>query len=179
MEKTCGLDGRGEVWPVKRNISSSVGFFAIAVAGLFLAGFFLAVVFGAQTYRDIVMNQTENNQSRALLSYLTTCAKANDIEGAVEIVYEHDMPVLTITGDDTGYCLRIYQHDGCLVEDYGRADSGLNPSAAQIIGETESFQVEEVAENTYFVTTDAGRVLFHVRSVVAVKKAEAVVDDQK
>lgn len=162
---------------MKRNVSSSVGFWAMAVAGLFLAGFFLTVVFGAQTYRDIVRNQTENNQSRALLSYLITCAKANDIEGAVEIAYEHGMPVLVITGDDTGYCLRIYHHDGCLVEDYGRAGAELNPSAAQVIGETESFQVEKVTENTYAVTTDAGRVLFHARSDAAVESMEAVADD--
>lgn len=162
---------------MKRNAGSSVGFFAIAVAGLFLAVFFLTIVFGAQSYRNIVVNQTENNRSRALLSYLTVCAKANDIEGAVEIAYEHGMPVLVITGDDTGYCLRIYQHDGCLMEDYGRADTGLNPSAAQIIGETEKFLVEEVAENTYAVTTDAGRVLFHVRSDVAAESMEAVADD--
>ena len=35
---------------------------------------------------------------------------------------------------------------------------------AQVIGETEVFQVEELGNGTYVVITDAGRVVFGVRS---------------
>ena len=57
--------------------------YTMGIACLFLAGFFLVVLFGAQTYRGTVSGQMENNQSRVLLSYLTTCVKSSDSAGAV------------------------------------------------------------------------------------------------
>ncbi len=142
---------------------SKVGFYTMGVACLFLTVFFLTVVFGAQTYRKIVAGQTGNNETRALLSYLTTCMKANDTEGAVRIYQEEGISVLSIADGSSGYGLRIYQYEGSLLEDYGKLDSALNPAAAQVIGETEVFRAEEVAPDTYAVTTDEGKVLFRSR----------------
>lgn len=148
---------------MKKSGSSPVGFYTMGVACLFLAVFFLTVIFGAQTYRSIVAGQTGNNESRAILSYLTTCMKAYDTEGAVEVYEEGGVTVLSIADGDSGYGLRIYQYQGALLEEYGKLGEELYPEAAQVIGETETFRVEEVAERTYAVTTDGGRVLFHAR----------------
>ena len=68
---------------MKKNSGSPVAFYTMGIAVLFLAGFFLLVVFGAQTYRSVAAGQDQNNRSRALLSYLSTCVKA--VDGRVEI----------------------------------------------------------------------------------------------
>lgn len=161
---------------MKRNDGLS-GIYTVAVAGLFLAGFFLLVVFAAQTYRGIVAGQTRNNQARALLSYISTCVKANDTEGAVSVGQLDGRPVLVIADGDTGYGLRIYQYGESLLEDYGQLDAGLDPSFAQNIGTTETFLIERLADDTYAVTTDAGRVLFSVRSGKEQETTEAAADD--
>ena len=138
--------------------------YTMGIACLFLAGFFLVVLFGAQTYRSTVSGQMENNQSRVLLSYLTTCVKSSDSAGAVTLSEEGGSQILSIADGDSGYCFRIYWQDGYVMEEYGQTDAGMNPAAARVIGETESFLVEEMTEDTFAVTTDAGRVLFHMRS---------------
>lgn len=147
-----------------RDNKSPVTFITMGIAGLFLAGFFLLVIFGAQTYRGIVEGQTRNNHTRELLGYLATCARANDSQGAVRILDNGGRPVLVIADGSSGYALRIYQHEGVLLEDYGQLESAIEPEGAMVIGETEVFQVEEWQEGIFAVTTDAGVVLFYSRS---------------
>lgn len=148
------------------------GIYTMAVAGLFLAGFFLTVVFGARTYRDIVAGQSRNNQARALLSYLSTCVRQNDTAGAISLWEEDGKTVLAVADGDTGLAIRIYQIEDRLVEDYGEIGEELYPEAAQTIGETKEFRVEELGEDTYAVFTDAGRVLFCLRSEKAAEVME-------
>lgn len=131
---------------------------------MFLAGFFLTVVFGAQTYREIAEGQSRNNEARALLSYISTCVRMNDTPGAVRVSREEGEPVLVIADGQSGYAIRIYRYGDSLVEDYGEADGALYPDMAQVIGETEEFRIEELENGAYAVVTDAGRVLFGLRS---------------
>lgn len=140
------------------------GIYTMAVAGVFLAGFFLTVVFGAQTYREIAEGQSRNNEARALLSYISTCVRMNDTPGAVRVSREEGEPVLVIADGQSGYAIRIYRYGDSLVEDYGEADGALYPDMAQVIGETEEFRIEELENGAYAVVTDAGRVLFGLRS---------------
>ena len=70
---------------MNKNRHAGLGLYTIGIAALFLAGFFLLVVFGAQSYRSTVGGQNRNMQSRALLSYLSTTVKGYDAEGAVGI----------------------------------------------------------------------------------------------
>ena len=89
-----------------------MAFYTIAVVGLFLAGFFLLVVFGAQSYRSTVGGQNRNMQSRALLSYLSTTVKGYDAEGAVRIDEDGEVgKVLILREGRSGYALRIYRAD--------------------------------------------------------------------
>ena len=53
---------------MKEDNRSPLGLYTIGIAALFLAGFFLLVVFGAQSYRNTVAGQNGNMRSRALLS---------------------------------------------------------------------------------------------------------------
>lgn len=162
---------------MKKSGSSPVGFYTMGVACLFLAVFFLIVIFGARTYRSIVTGQAGNNETRALLSYLATCMKANDTEGAVDVYEEDGVTVLSIADGSSGYGLRIYQHQNTLLEEYGRLGEALDPGSAQVIGETAVFRVEEVAGHTYAVTTDEGMVLFHARCGKTAETTEAVADE--
>lgn len=158
---------------MKRKGSSAMGFYMMGVACLFLAVFFLTIVFGAKTYRDIVAGQTGNNQKRALLSYISTCVRSGDMEGAVTFSREDDRPVLIIADGHTGYGIHIYQDGENLVEDYGRLEDSLNPRMAHVIGRTEVFAVEEAAAGTYIVTTDEGKVFFRTRCGEGKKTTEA------
>ncbi len=144
---------------MKRN---GLGLYTMGIAALFLAGFFLLVVFGAKTYRTAAASQARHNEQRALLSYLSTCVKSNDKAGGVYI-REEDGPVLVME-DGSGFGLHIYQEDGKLLEEYSAVDAALHPQEATVLGETDVFRVEELRPGTLEVVTDAGAVLLHLRS---------------
>lgn len=148
---------------MRRKDAEPMALYAICAAGIFLVGFFLLVVFGTRTYRDIAAGQLRNNHTRTLLSYLSTCAKANDTAGAVSVRQSESGSVLVIADGESGYALRIYRLEGHLAEDFGRMDSELDPAVAQVIGETEMFTVEELSDGIFSIVTDEGRVLFHMR----------------
>ena len=136
----------------------SLGFYTVGVAALFLAGFFLLVVFGAQSYRNTVKGQNGNMQSRALLSYLSTTVKAYDAADAVSLTEEPEVgQVLALADGSSGYALRIYRKDGMLLEDYAAEE-------AQRLGMTERFEAEKLPGNLLKLRTDAGSVLLHLRS---------------
>lgn len=163
---------------MKKNSGSLASFYTMGVAALFLAGFFLLVVFGAQTYRRVALSQERNNQARALLSYLSTCVKTGDGAGAVTLQEGTERgasPMLVIADGTTGYGVRIYLEEGRLLEEYGPLEEAPDSSAAQEIGKTEIFQVEELSRGIFAVTTDAGRTLFSVRGKEA---AEVAADEQ-
>ena len=150
--------------PVKKEERSPLGYYTIGIAALFLAGFLLLVVFGSQSYRNSVVGQNENMQSRALLSYLATTVKANDAAGGVRVEDSAYGPVLSVADGSSGYAVRIYQHEGLLLEDYAAADAELQPEEAQQIGETALFRIERPREDLLLIRTDAGRVLLQLRS---------------
>ena len=150
---------------MKKERHFSLGFYTIGVAALFLAGFFLLVVFGAQSYRNTVKGQNGNMQSRALQSYLSTTVKAYDAADAVSLPEEPEVgQVLALADGSSGYALRIYRKDGMLLEDYASADAALNPEEAQRLGMTERFEAEKLPGNLLKLRTDAGSVLLHLRS---------------
>ena len=148
---------------LKENEKSPLGYYAIGIAALFLLGFFLLIVFGAQSYRDAVTAQHANNDARVLLSYVSTCVKGSDSEGCVQIREQDGQQVLVIA-DGSGYASRLYLLDGSLVEDYGETDGPLDPDNAEIIGQTSVFEVEVLQDGLLAVTTDAGRSLVCLRS---------------
>ena len=150
---------------MRKEHHSPIGFYTIGVAALFLAGFFLLVVFGAQSYRNTVAGQNGNMQSRALLSYLSTTVKACDAAGAVSLTEDPEVGrVLVLADGSSGYAVRIYHLDGILLEDYAAADTPLRPEEAQRIGETRQFEAEKPSGDVLKLTTDAGSVLLHLRS---------------
>ena len=76
---------------MRKEHHSRIGLFTIGITALFLAGFFLLVVFGAQSYRNTVAGQNGNMQSRALLSYLSTTVKGYDAADAILVTEEPEV----------------------------------------------------------------------------------------
>lgn len=153
---------------MKKNSSSPLGLYVIGIAALFLAGFLMLVIFGAQIYRNTVKIQDGNNRFRASLSYLSAAVRASDSADAVRIEEEtmEDgtvVKVLDLADGDTGFSLRIYCWQGNLIEEYAQQDVPLTPAAGNMVGETDTFEVEKDGA-ILRVRTDEGEVLLHLRS---------------
>jgi len=167
-QKQAGRDQTEKRQAMKKSYSSPLGLYVIGIAALFLAGFLMLVIFGAQTYRHTVGVQNGNNHTRATLSYVTAAVRAADTAGGVrveEAVLDDGTvtQVLSLADGDTGYVLRIYLHEGSLMEEYARAEAPLTPSASNVIGETGLFEVEKDGP-VLRVRTDEGSVLVHLRA---------------
>ena len=149
---------------MKKETGSSVGLTTIGIAALFLAGFFLLVVFGAQSYRNTVSGQNGNMENRALLQSLSTAVKTCDAQGAVSVSDDAGFgQVLNLLDGDSGYALRFYRFGGALLQEYAPADEPLAPESAQQLGETERFELS-LEGDLLRISTDAGSVLLHLRS---------------
>ena len=153
---------------MKRSRSSPLGLYVIGIAALFLAGFLMLVIFGAQTYRNTVSVQNGNNETRATLSYISATVRAYDGTGAVQVSQAQtqdgaETQVLSLADGDTGYAMRLYTWQGNLMEEYAKADAALSPSASNVIGETQTFELEK-DEDLLRVKTDEGSVLLHLRA---------------
>ena len=150
---------------MKHDKSSPLGLYTIGIASLFLAGFFLLVVFGAQSYRNTVAGQNDNMQTRALLSYLATTVKGYDSRGAVSVREEPAVgKILQLEDGSSGYALRIYHQDGVLLEDYAADGEALRPEDAQTIGRTDLFEPALAPDGLLRIRTDAGQVLLQLRT---------------
>lgn len=141
-----------------REKTAPAGYYTIGIAALFLLGIMLVVVFGGQAYRDTVTQQEENDQTRALRSYLAICTQSVS-DDQIQLKEEGGGQVLVIREADTDYGLQIFHRDGSLMETYSRLDAQPDPAAAQRVAETKVFQVEKIRDQVYAVTTDAGRIL--------------------
>ena len=142
----------------------SSGFFMIGIAAVLIASIFMLVVFGAHSFRGTAAGQDDNNNTRALGSYLSTVARSGDRSGAFTISEDPTYgQVLLIADGDSGYGLHIYQYEGQLMEDYARLESEPNPERSQVIADTNVFEVRKTG-SIFEVYTDAGRVLLHPRS---------------
>ncbi len=153
---------------MKKDGGSPLGLYTIGIAALFLAGFFLLVVFGAQSYRAAAASQEANMDTRALLAYFDTAVKADDSEGSVRIedgLAGADGQTLLIADGDTGYDVRVYLHEGRLLEEFAESGSDLMPDDANVIGETSRFEAQWLRDGGLLqVDTDAGRVYVTTRS---------------
>lgn len=143
---------------------SAVTAFAAVMAAVFIAGFFLLVIFGAESYRNTVRGQSRNMTARSLGSYILTVAKSYDWGGDAEVRTGGEYgPVLVISDGESGYGIHIFKKDGKLYEDYSGTNEDPVVERAQVIGETELFEAE-IIDGLLEVRTDAGRTLIRLRS---------------
>lgn len=140
--------------------------YIIALLGVFAMGFLLLVLFGTKTYLQTVRSQNENNDRRALLTYVATAVRAYDRAGGVAIGTGPEGAVLLLrdAGSDAAYEHRIYLYRGNLVEEYTASASSLTPESAQALGPTDTFSLERGGENLLRVRTDRGETVICLRA---------------
>lgn len=144
--------------------SSSLGYYTIAVAALFLTGFLLLVIFGAGSFQTVLSAQRQNVKTRSVLSYLATSVKNNDASGSVSVREEETGPVLVIADGASGYAQRIYRIGDDLVEDLAPLSSPLSPDNAEIIGPAGRFEIAFPMPGLLEISTDEGTVLVRIHS---------------
>lgn len=149
---------------MKQKERSGLGYYTIGIAALFLAGFLLLVILGATSYRNTVDSQNGNQETRSVISYISTAVKSNDAKGSVSVKNGEYGIFLEILSEDSGYARRIYVKDGKLLEDFSKKTNSLNPDSAQIIGDCDRLEINEIEKDLYEVTTDKGTVVFSLRS---------------
>ena len=160
---------------MKRTDRSPLGLYTIAIAALFLAGFFVLVLFGALTYRNTAEARDANYATRGLSSYISASVMANDSQEGIRVDDSEYGQVLVLTqkgSGDVSYAVRIYRYNGSLVEDFARAGEPLSPESAQVIGECSVFTIGKKSVTLFEITTDSGTVLLNARS--AAQSADSV-----
>ena len=141
----------------KQKSSISNAFYTLGIVTLFIGGFLLLVVFGATSYRNVVLSQESNNHTRELSAYLSLTIQTNK-KGKIYTYQEKgiDSKVLVVQDGNSSYAFRIYNYGGNLVEDYGKMDGELYPEDANVLGENSKFVLREVKEGLLAIETDAG-----------------------
>lgn len=141
-----------------------IGLYTIGIVGLFLIGFFMLVIFGARSYQGTVASDSGNREERAILSYISTSIRDNDSRGAVSIRESGYGDLLEIRDGDTGYSLKIYQYEGKLMEDFGKAGAEPDLKNDQVIGDCSSFELDMPRNDIVTVKTEQGKILVNLRS---------------
>ena len=145
---------------MKRN-NSHIGFYTIGIVALFMAGFLLIVIFGANIYKGTVESQSQNSNTRAILSSISSLSRAETRGGIAVIDDDVYGQVLIVDDEDTDYAQKIYSYDGALVEELSLKTEDIDPASAQVIGMTEKFEISKKADDMLVISTDAGEVMIH------------------
>lgn len=127
------------------------------ISMLFLGGFLLLVVFGANTYQKIYHISDSLNSERASLSYLCTALKCDN--GSDLLIVKGDITELRIREAEGKYDKVIYLYDGYLMEENTIYDYEVSPLTATKIVENEVFEIEYFKErNLLKISTSEGTV---------------------
>ena len=135
-----------------RGISDILSTLTIAV--LFLV-ILVLVVFSASSYQHGTSYQSDNDNTRAVLSYVITAVKDKNNED-IEPVDYGGAPGIVIRDSRNGFEQRIYMKDGKLYEEYVRADIPIDPETAIEIGDVGSFEASFVSDGLLEIKTDIG-----------------------
>jgi hypothetical protein len=145
----------------KKNRSTGDFLSTLTIAILFLV-IILLVVFSAGSYRNGTEAKSANDNSRAVMSYVTTAVK--DDQGArVEIRNDGGTKGIAIIDDEAGYERRIFAKDGKLLEEYVKEGSGVSPDNALVIGEVNSFDAAYIKKDLLRIRTDLGTSYVRIR----------------
>ena len=134
---------------------------ALTVAVLFLV-ILIMVVFSAMSYQRSVEIQDDNNNTRAVLSYVITAVKADEA-GLVTVDDDGSLQILRIADGSTGYEQQIYHKDGKVLESYGKTGTIPDPEEAIVIGQADSFEFSWAADDLLEIQTDIGKSYVHIR----------------
>jgi hypothetical protein len=125
-----------------------------ATVGTLFVVILMLVVFSAVSYQRSVSVNDMNNNTRAVLSYVTTAVKSN--EGSeIRLENEGGVSVLSIADEESGYVQRIFGKDGKVLETYMVTGEAPVEADAIEIGQSELFEME-LNEGLLTIRTDFG-----------------------
>ena len=115
----------------------------------------ILVVFSASSYRNGNSQQSDNDNKRAILSYVITAVKTSSAD-TVEPAEFDGAPGIVLRETDKSYEQRIYMHGGKLLVEYVRSDIPADPANAFEIGSINSFEASYIRDGLLEVKTDLG-----------------------
>lgn len=131
----------------------------ITIAVLFMV-ILLLTVFAASSYQHGTTYRSDNDNSRAVLSYVITAVKGSD--GAEVTTHDFDgAPGIIIAKKGSQYEQRIYMKDGKMLEEYGLKGGNISPESAQEIGTIGSFEANYMYDDVLEIKTDLGTSYVH------------------
>lgn len=135
--------------------------FMLLIFFLFTLLSLLVILIGARAYDSIVKDMDRNNQMRASLSYVANKVRAGDEADAINIRNLQNTDVLTIRADYGGepYLTYIYFYNGCIWEQFTKADQTFRPGSGDKITPIKSFRFSKDGGNQLCLSAedDSGR----------------------
>lgn len=132
----------------------------ILIAVLFVV-ILVLVVFSAVSYQTSAGVRDDNNNTRAVLSYVTMAVKGS-AGSRISLGTRGGTDMLIIEEEDTGYEQRIWFQDGKVLEAYALTDEAPAPEEALTIGEAGEFVMSWKTEGLLEIRTDLGTSYVHV-----------------
>ena len=164
------MRGRGQdIRLPGREMAKSRKIFSDLISVVLITVLFLViltlVVFSALTYQRSLDIQDGNNNTRAVLSYVTTAVKAS--EGSWVILEDRGgVQVLVINDGSTGYEQQIFWLDGQVMENYAKEGSAPSADGAVLIGTAESFEMKLIKKDLLMIRTDLGTSYVHIKAAI-------------
>lgn len=133
----------------------------VLIAVLFLV-ILILVVFSAISYQKSVEIQDMNNNTRAVLTYVTTAVKASP-GSHIEIADRGGQQVLVISEEGSEFEQQIFFEDGNVLEAYVMAGSEPYAPDALVVGEAQQFEMSLVTDELLEIQTNLGTSYVHIR----------------
>lgn len=142
------------------NRSFTVVLFAVVTIALLIV-----LTLGVNIYRSTVVADNSDKQMREGTSLIATSIAQLDQQDCVSVGQgpEGDSLVLTERVGDQAFETRFYLSEGRVVQEYVAASSAYNPEFAQLVCESDTFEVE-LQDRMITITTDAGAAYVTLRS---------------
>lgn len=117
--------------------------FLLALFGVFTIVMLITLLAGLQTYRAVVDEGSEADAQRLAYGTLVNTVKAFDSFDALSASeYEgNDVLQMEQRTSGTSYVMRLYVHDGMLMQQFSLADAPLAPESAHALFATDVFSI--------------------------------------
>ena len=146
--------------------SSTIRVFTVVLLAVFFVVLMCGLAAGVAMYQAVANNQLDTNAARMQSGLLASNIHANDEASALGVGNgpEGRSLVLTKTDADGGkYEMRLYLHQGSIVQEYSVAGAAYTPERAQPLLSSNSFDFE-LHGNLLVIHTDQGATNVALRS---------------
>lgn len=140
--------------PQKQTVHVIDFLFTIALLVFFAASALLAVVIGANVYKNTTQSMSANYSSRTAIAYITEKIRQHDKSGGITVSDMDGVLCLTFreTYDTDTYTTYIYEYDGQLMELFGNDALPFDPANGEEILAVKSFEMTEAMAGLYSLT---------------------------